>query len=170
MANGQIHDTSLAATKIRFMSNDYIVTVGRDITQQKRQQKDLENSIVAAELANRSKTDFLTNMSHELRTPLNAIIGFSSLISGQVHGVITAPKYIEYADDIQNAGRHLLHIVNDLLDMSRIEAGKIDIYLEAFDILETYEQIERLLRERIIEAGLRITIHPPSQPLLVWPI
>ena len=86
-----------------------------------------------AEVANQAKSLFLANMSHELRTPLNAIIGFSQLISGQVMGPVGKPAYAEYAGDICRAGEHLLEIISNLLDISKIEAGRTDLNEEILD-------------------------------------
>src|SRR6202012_5098508 len=77
-----------------------------------------------ADFANRSKSEFLANMSHELRTPLNAIIGFAEIIKGQMFGPVGNPQYVEYAGDIFDSGQLLLSLINDILDMSKIEAGK----------------------------------------------
>lgn len=83
----------------------------------------LEQSTEAAETANRTKTEFLANMSHELRTPLNAIIGFSDIIKSEMFGPVGNEKYKEYVTDIQKSGKHLLNLINDVLDVSAIEAG-----------------------------------------------
>ncbi len=88
----------------------------------------------AAEAANRGKTEFLANMSHELRTPLNAIIGFSEIIGREMFGPLDNDKYRSYAQDIGKSGAHLLSIVNDMLDLSRIEAGKTELNEEAIDL------------------------------------
>ena len=89
--------------------------------------RDLEAAKEAAELANRSKTDFLANMSHELRTPLNAIIGYSDVLVQQVYGPMNPGKYQEYAGDINTSGRHLLNLINEILDISRIESGHMEL-------------------------------------------
>ena len=87
-----------------------------------------------AEIANRTKTEFLANMSHELRTPLNAIIGFSELLKGQMLGPVGNPTYVEYARDIHQSAQHLLQIINDILDLSKVEAGKIELDERAIDV------------------------------------
>jgi PAS domain S-box-containing protein len=94
-----------------------------DITKRKEAEFKLREAMLTSDLANRSKTEFLANMSHELRTPLNAIIGFSEIIRDEVFGKIAQPQYWEYAKDIHDSGKHLLSIINTILDVARIEAG-----------------------------------------------
>ncbi|HEX2592937.1 MAG TPA: ATP-binding protein [Rhizomicrobium sp.] len=98
-----------------------------DISARKRMEQEILRSKEAAEFANRTKTEFLANMSHELRTPLNAILGFSEVIKEQMFGPI-GDKYAEYANDIHRSGAHLLDIINDILDLSKLEAGKLDLH------------------------------------------
>ncbi|MAG98801.1 MAG: PAS domain-containing sensor histidine kinase [Alphaproteobacteria bacterium] len=81
----------------------------------------------------RAKSEYLANMSHEIRSPLNAIIGFAELIAGQIFGPIAEPRYVEYAGDIRTSGAHLLEVINDILDLSKIEAGKLELTLAACD-------------------------------------
>ena len=107
-------------------SNGYCAVL-RDITQWKRSEEELREAKRAAETANSHKSDFLARVSHEIRTPLNAIIGFSEMMVEERFGPIGSPRYLEYANDIGNSGKHVLDIVNDLLDISKIEAGEIDL-------------------------------------------
>lgn len=116
------------------MSAKEIVAVTRDISARKAQEAEILSARDAAESANRAKTQFLANMSHELRTPLNAIIGFSEILVRELYGRIAEERYREYAHLIHESGEHLLSVVNEVLDMSKIEAGKFDIVREHFDL------------------------------------
>ncbi|MCC2609070.1 PAS domain-containing sensor histidine kinase [Neorhizobium petrolearium] len=97
-----------------------------------------------AEAANKAKSDFLANMSHELRTPLNAILGFSEILMNGMFGPLGSPKYSEYSKDIYDSGKHLLNVINDILDMSKIEAGHMRIQCEAVDLKSLIEESLRL--------------------------
>ena len=116
-------------------SNGYCAVI-RDITQWKRTEEELRNAKRAAETANTHKSDFLARVSHETRTPLNAIIGFADMMAGERFGPIGHPRYTEYANDIVRSGRHVLDIVNDLLDISKIEAGEMELDFEAVGLNE----------------------------------
>ena len=109
-----------------------------------------------AETANRSKSEFLANMSHELRTPLNAIIGFSEVMATEMFGPLGHPKYAEYGADIRRSGLFLLDVINDILDMSKIEAGKTDLVFEEFEISAIIEESLRLIAPRALELGVKI--------------
>jgi two-component system, cell cycle sensor histidine kinase DivJ len=110
-----------------------IVAVTRDISEHKAQEEELLRIRDEAESANHAKTQFLATMSHELRTPLNAVIGFSEILNRELFGALGEARYRDYAGLIHESGQHLLHVVNDILDMSKIEAGKFDIVKEPFD-------------------------------------
>jgi two-component system, cell cycle sensor histidine kinase PleC len=109
-----------------------------------------------AEAANRSKSEFLANMSHELRTPLNAIIGFSEIMESQMFGPLGASKYDEYAGDIKASGEHLLDVINDILDMSKIEAGRMPLELEPVAIDEAVREAIRLVAGRADIAEVKL--------------
>ncbi|NEX95303.1 ATP-binding protein, partial [Caulobacter sp. 17J65-9] len=115
-----------------------------------------------AEGANRAKSEFLANMSHELRTPLNAINGFSEIMVGEMYGPLGDRRYREYAQDIHNSGQHLLALINDILDMAKIEAGKMTLRFEAVSIEEVAEDAMRLVRNRAETAGLQLRLDLPS--------
>jgi len=103
-----------------------------------------------AEEANRSKSEFLANMSHELRTPLNAIIGFSEIMEKQFLGPIGTDKYIEYAEDINRSGQFLLEVINDILDMSKIEAGKIELDVKDLRLNDVVQEALRIAGPRAV--------------------
>ncbi|HEV7367581.1 PAS-domain containing protein [Arenibaculum sp.] len=111
----------------------------------------------SAEEASRSKSRFLAMMSHELRTPLNAVIGFSEVIERQALGPVGVPRYVEYARDMRNSGRHLLDLINDILDMSKIEAGKYELHCERVDPREIIRHCTRMVRLRAEEAEIQFT-------------
>jgi two-component system cell cycle sensor histidine kinase PleC len=112
----------------------------------------------AAEFANRSKSDFLANMSHELRTPLSAIMGFSEMIRDQMLGPIGTQKYVEYAEDIHRSSEHLKQIINDLLDLSKIEAGKMELRETAVSLPALISDCVRLVRGRAATARVRLRV------------
>ncbi|MBX6322232.1 MAG: CHASE2 domain-containing protein, partial [Rhodospirillaceae bacterium] len=134
-----------------------IVGIMTDITEDRRREEELRRAKDEAEVANRAKTEFLANMSHELRTPLNAIIGFADIIKGQLLGKIGVPAYEEYIGDIHQSACHLLQIINDILDIAKIEAGKAELREEEIDVKITVESTMRLMRERASNAGLTMT-------------
>jgi signal transduction histidine kinase len=116
---------------------------------------DLRETSQQAQLANAAKTVFLANMSHELRTPLNAVLGFSEMISSELHGP-ASPRYSEYARDIYASGKYLLSIIEDLLDMSRIELGQFQLREETIDVLEVVNELVRFTAQRAREKRIRI--------------
>lgn len=111
-----------------------------------------------AERANRSKSEFLANMSHELRTPLNAIIGFSQLMAAEFFGIHSDPRYKEYAQDIHDSGSHLLAVINDILDLSKAEAGQVRLDEELIDINSTIASAVRIIRGKVEESGLTLIV------------
>ncbi len=119
---------------------------------------------IRAEAANRAKSEFLANMSHELRTPLNAVNGFSEIMIAEMYGPMGDPRYREYAQDIHNSGQHLLALINDILDMSKIEAGKMNLRFEPMSLEEVTEDAVRLVRNRADSAGLQLSVDFPYLP------
>ena len=113
-----------------------------------------------AEAANRAKSEFLANMSHELRTPLNAIIGFSEIMQRSLHGPLGNARYEEYTNDIHQSGRHLLEIINDILDIAKVEAGKLDLRRDRISIDDLFSSCGRLMAERASSAGVALKIEP----------
>ncbi|HLJ18943.1 MAG TPA: ATP-binding protein [Stellaceae bacterium] len=120
-----------------------------------------------AEAASRAKSEFLANMSHELRTPLNAIIGFSELMAGELLGKLGNPRYREYATDIQDSAKHLLTVINEVLDFSRAEAGELRLNETEIDPAQVIHSTRRMIEERAAAAGLTLeTILPDRLPHL----
>ena len=113
---------------------------------------------IRAEAASQAKSEFLANMSHELRTPLNAINGFSEIMAGEMYGPVGDARYRDYARDILSSGQHLLALINDILDMSKIEAGKLSMRFEPVCLEELAEEALRLVRNRAEAAGLSLVL------------
>ena len=123
-----------------------------------------EVAMTRAEAANQAKSEFLANMSHELRTPLNAINGFSEIMAGEMFGPLGDSKYKGYAADILKSGQHLLSLINDILDMAKIEAGKLTLHYETVSLKEVVDDAARLMRGKIQEAGLNLLVDAADLP------
>ncbi|MEL6980160.1 MAG: PAS domain-containing sensor histidine kinase [Pseudomonadota bacterium] len=128
-----------------------------DVTEIRRAAAALEVARRKAEDANRVKSEFLANMSHELRTPLNAVIGFSEIMKDELFGPLE-PRYREYAESVHASGKHLLSLINDVLDLSKIEAGRIELIEEPVALNDLFAECQRLMQEQAAAAGLHLTI------------
>jgi signal transduction histidine kinase len=115
--------------------------------------REIEEKSRLLEVANRHKSEFLANMSHELRTPLNAIIGFSEVLLQRMFGELN-PKQDEYLQDVLSSGRHLLSLINDILDLSKVEAGRMELELARFDLPQALQDTLVLVRERAVRHGI----------------
>jgi len=165
--DGEPIDLAMSATTLEYRGESYILMVSHDITERKRQRQELIESKQAAELANRTKSEFLANISHELRTPLNAVIGFAELMNSEALGPLGNPQYLDYSGDILEAGRHLLSIINDILDLSKLEAGRLSVSLDRVYVTELMTSCSRLVAERARSAGLTLDIQCPEDDLEV---
>ncbi len=125
-----------------------VVDLLTDVTHARQSERDLRHAKEQAVAANRAKSEFLANVSHELRTPLNAIIGFAEMMANQMLGPIGLPRYREYASDIRDSGGHLLSLINDILDMARIEAGRLHLHEEPVDLPAMLEACTKLVEQR----------------------
>lgn len=136
--------------------------------QLKQQNIALEKAKNVAESANRAKSQFLANISHELRTPLNAIIGFSSILMNQLFGSLGDSKYLDYARDINESGSHLLDIINDILDLSKAEAGKLELNFEEINVAKAVKKCVTIISDRAEKGQVTITTEiPKNLPTLI---
>ena len=140
----------------RPLPNEGSVATFTDITDQENVTAALRGAKEQAELANRTKSEFLANMSHELRTPLNAIIGFSQIMTQQMFGPLGSPRYREYTADVLSSSQHLLQIINDILDMAKIEAGRVELHEGPLPLDALFDDCLRLVRERAHTAEIRL--------------
>jgi len=128
---------------------------------------ELAEHAARAAAASRAKSEFLANMSHELRTPLNAILGFAELITSEILGPVGSPRYKEYAGDIQRSGRHLLGIINDVLDLVQIETGRARVSLDRVDVCEVARDVVRLMSRQAAtkNVALRFAANCTADPI-----
>ena len=125
--------------------------------------REAEEARGLAEAASRAKSEFLAHMSHELRTPLNAILGFSEIMDQEYFGPLGSPRYTEYNRNVLDSARHLLSLINDILDLSKIEAGRYELEEEQVDLSRIIEPVVRLVRERALRKDL--TLRSEIEPL-----
>jgi len=136
-----------------------------DFTTIKDREESLRRATREAEAANAAKTRFLANMSHELRTPLNAIIGFSEIIHGQLFGEIGNDRYLDYSGDILRSGKHLLEVINSVLDLSKSEAGKMVLDIKTVDMRDVLKDCVTMVREQLADARLSFEVAGLDQSL-----
>jgi len=148
-------------------SDGSFVLVASDISLLKEREAGLHGAKEQAEAANRAKTEFLTNMSHELRTPLTAIIGFSEIIANEAFGALGQPKYREFAEDILHSGRHLLEVINDMLDIAKLQSGMTELRLQQVPSRSIVDSAVRIVRKRAEQAGVGLELLiPPNLPII----
>ncbi|HEV2099912.1 MAG TPA: ATP-binding protein [Stellaceae bacterium] len=150
------------------MPDGAVVSVYSDITELKAGEHKLLQARTQAELANHSKSEFLANMSHELRTPLNAVIGFTEIIAQELFGPIGNEKYLEYVKDVHSSSLHLLSIINDVLDMSKIEAGKLELQKEAVTLQNVMADVIRIVHERAGARDIALSSELTDEAVVIW--
>jgi len=161
-------DGTVLEVRRRYPAGGGMLTTFADITERKRFENALQGAKEQAELASRAKTAFLANMSHELRTPLNAIIGFAEIIREQLLGPVGNPKYLDYVADIHLSGSHLLEVINDILDLSKIESGVFELHEKPVDLERVLSAALRLLGDKLTKGDLSLrTGLPQPSPLVL---
>ncbi|HEV2264285.1 MAG TPA: ATP-binding protein [Stellaceae bacterium] len=146
-------------------SDGGFVVIISDISALKERELALSAAKEQAEMANRAKTEFLANMGHELRTPLNAVIGFSEIIAGEMVGPVGQPSYKEFANDIMRSGRHLLEMINDILDYAKCEGGSLEIVPEPVDAQSAMEQAVAFFVREAERGQLAMAVAPEAAGL-----
>ena len=154
--DGTTFPLELAVSEMKFVNERMFTGIVRDISERVQTEAELRWAREQAELASRSKSEFLANMSHELRTPLNAIIGFSEMIRAGTFGPLGNVKYGEYVKDINMSGEHLLGLINDILDLSKIEAGKTELHEDNVDVAAVIKSCVTLVKERAKDGGVKL--------------
>jgi PAS domain S-box-containing protein len=135
-----------------------IVAVAREVTARRAIEEELVRAKMHAEAASRAKSDFLANMSHELRTPLNAIMGFSQLIRSQLYGTVGHPKYLEYSRDVFDSGEHLLGLINEIFDLAKLEAGRLELADGEVPVKALLDACAHMLLNAANRAGLALSV------------
>ncbi|MGH6984730.1 MAG: ATP-binding protein [Stellaceae bacterium] len=146
-------------------SDGGFVVIISDISALKERELALSTAKEQAEAANRAKTEFLANMGHELRTPLNAVIGFSEIIAGEMVGPLGQPSYKEFANDIMRSGRHLLEMINDILDYAKCEGGSLEIVPEPVDAQSAMDQVVTFFAREAERGQLTMAVAPSAEGL-----
>lgn len=144
------------------LSNGGCLVTSIEVTDREHTVEQLRHARDAAEAANRAKSDFMANMSHELRTPLNAIIGFAEIIRGEVFGSVGNNRYVDYANDIVDSAHHLLGLINDILDLSRVESGNITLQDEPLVVADSAVWAADIVRPRARKSNVALSLHLPT--------
>jgi signal transduction histidine kinase len=168
---------SAVSALVNYRARERVLTEVRQLTDALSAEKarllqtvnELNKARHAAVEANRAKSEFLASMSHELRTPLNAILGFSEIIKEETFGPVGLHKYVDYAADVHSSGRHLLDLINDILDLSKIDAGKVELHEEELSLAHVLDDSLALVRERALRGGVTLVEDLADGPLPpVW--
>jgi PAS domain S-box-containing protein len=161
-ADGKIIWAHVSTALVRFDGKPAFLAAIQDVTARRREAEALRDARDHATDASRAKSEFLANKSHELRTPLNAIIGFSEALERELFGPVGNPRYREYAEDIHDSGVHLLNLINDILDLSKIEAGHFTLHEDVADLDGMIASACRIVRHRAQQAAIVIETALPS--------
>jgi PAS domain S-box-containing protein len=144
-----------------------VVSISRDITERKRSEAALKQAKEAAEAANLAKSQFLANMSHELRTPLNAVIGFSEVLADKTFGDLN-DRQLRYANNILNSGKHLLQLINDILDLAKVESGRLELQPSSFNVASALQDVRTIVKTLAAKKRIALRIETePDLPLLL---
>ena len=162
--NGELFPCFLSASVLWDANGELLGVMGvsRDITERKRSEVELRIAKEAAESSNRAKSEFLANMSHELRTPLNAIIGFSEILSDQTFGELNQ-RQARYVNNVLTSGNHLLTLINDILDLSKVESGKMELELSRVNIKSLLENSIVMVKEKSLKHGISLDLNIPDE-------
>jgi signal transduction histidine kinase len=166
-AERQLRDGRWIRMSVSRASDNGRIIFFSDFTQIKAREESYKRAKHEAEAASAAKSSFLANMSHELRTPLNAIIGFSEIMSAQTFGALGSPRYAEYVSDILNSGRHLLDVINSVLDLSKSQAGKLTLIPTDIDLADVLSDCVKMIVGQCADSGLKLNVQGSNGPLPV---
>lgn len=157
--NGDEFPAIASITAMEHNGEDNFLVALVDITKQKKIERKLQKALNQTENANKAKSEFMANMSHELRTPLNSIIGFSEVMSSELMGPMGSYQYVEYAMNIHRSGKHLLEMVNDILDIERIEAGVFELNIQEYIVAQLTQECHKLLYKKADEKEINFNVN-----------
>jgi len=160
--DGTVFDVEINSNSVMFGNQKLVFCICRDITERKKAEEELLNLKMAAEAANKSKDEFLAAMSHDLRTPLNSIIGFSDILLEGMFGSLNE-KQKAYVNNISTGGKHLLNLINDILDLSKIEAGKMELDCEPFCLSQAIFEIKTTIEPLAIKKNILLDVKVDPQ-------
>jgi len=163
-ADGALVTVEAVGTHIHDQSGTLIevTVILRDLADQLEYETSLQRGKMEAEAANQAKSDFLASMSHEIRTPLNAIIGYAEILKEQLFGPLENERYVEYVGDIFDSGQHLLEVLDDILDLARIESGRLELEPESIDLDAEIDRATRILGSQAQKKNIKLTIDCPE--------